>query len=396
MRRIYLDYNATTPILPEALEAVADCQRRLPGNPASQHQSGRAARHALEDAREAIAEMLGAKTSGPAADRLIFTSGGTEANNLAVLGIAAARPRSGAEAIVSAIEHPSVAEAAKELARRGWTVHTLPVDAAGVVHASALEELLSPRTSVVSVLSASNETGVVQPVGELGDLARAAGVPIHTDAAQLAGKLPIDFRRLGVSALTVAAHKFYGPLGIGALLLRHDVPLAPQTFGGAQQLGLRAGTEPLALAVGMRAALAAVLRDTEDQFVRLERLRDRFEGGLQSLYPSLVINGATAPRLPHTSSVAFVGLDRQAVLVALDLAGIDCSTGSACASGSSEPSPVLRAMGCPDEVVASSLRFSLGRDTTEADVDEAIARIGSICQRLAASRSATPLPAVAG
>jgi cysteine desulfurase len=400
LRTIYLDQNSTTPMLPDVVAAMAECMTAGYGNPASQHAAGRLARKRLEDAREAIAAAVGANLGDRAADRLVFTSGGTESNQLAILGMAAGQQRAGDdqphEAIVSSIEHPSVMGAADALVRRGWRVHRVKVDQNGVVQIDHLRELLNQRTRLVSAMLANNETGVIQPVRELAAVCQAAGVPLHTDASQIVGKLPVDFRELGVAAMTIAAHKFHGPIGIGAIVLRHDVQIEAQWQGGFQQLGLRPGTESVALAVGMQTALApfsgracppsggrkdqrpGVGSQESGISIRqshLQTLRDRLEAGLRTLYPPLVINGAGAPRLPNTSNVAFVGRDRQQLLVAFDLAGIACSTGSACASGSSEPSPVLKAMGLPPEVIASSLRFSVGVTTTAEEIDEAVRRI---------------------
>ena len=239
-----------------------------------------------------------------------------------------------------------------------------------------------PKPHLVSVMLGNNETGVIQPVAEIAQLCRAAGAIMHTDAVQAAGKIPVKFRALGVDALTIAAHKFHGPRGIGALLVRHDVKLEPMLFGGFQQVGLRPGTEPTALAVGMCRALELWHIEGEARTRRLTELRDRFEAKLRAAVPDLVINGESAERLPHTSNIAFLGLDRQALVMALDLAGVACSTGSACASGSSEPSPVLLAMQAPAEVISSSLRFSLGAGITAAEIDEAAARIIKIVNDL--------------
>ena len=252
---LYLDHNSTTPIDARVVEAMERCWREGLANPASQHFAGRRARRAIEEAREGIAEILGANVSGMQADRLIFTSGGTEANNLALLGLTEAAA-DGGQVIISAIEHPSITAAAEVLQRRGVDVQKLPVDANGVVQLGALEELLAKPTALVSVMLANNETGVLQPVAEIAQACAARGITMHTDAVQAVGKVPVHFRELGVSALTMAAHKFHGPLGIGALLLRHETQLAPQLWGGFQQSGLRPGTEPVALAVGMHKALA--------------------------------------------------------------------------------------------------------------------------------------------
>jgi cysteine desulfurase len=367
------------------------CALDEPGNPASSHQIGRRARRALEHAREEIGQLLGSEMAGMAADRVVFASGGTEANNLALIGLAVQSaggwaaasdwPRQRPQAIVAAIEHPSVLGAADFLGQLGWQVDRLPADRNGVAHVERIESLFTDRARVVALMLGNNETGVLQPVAELAEICRRGGVACHCDAVQVAGKLPIEFRKLGVSTLSVAAHKFHGPRGIGALLVRHGVELAPMLFGGFQQAGLRPGTEPVALAAGMLAALQA-WRDDAGRAARLAELRDSFERELRAGWPELVVNGAAAPRLPHTSNAAFVGLDRQALFMALDQAGIACSTGSACASGSNQPSSVLTAMGCEEAVLRSSLRFSFGAMNRPADASQAAARILKVANDL--------------
>jgi cysteine desulfurase len=378
MPPIYLDHNSTTPLASAVADAMADVWTTIPGNAASQHQFGRAARHLLEEAREGIAELLGAKTTGIDADRLIFTSGGTEANHLALRGLAG---RS-AHLVTSAIEHSSVLATSQQLEREGWQVDRLPANNDGVVQIDRLEDLLSSQTRLVSLMFGNNETGVLQPVAQAADLCRRRGVPLHSDAVQVVGKLPVHFRELGVAALSCTAHKFHGPQGIGALVVRHGVPLEPQMHGGFQQAGLRPGTEPVALAVGMHSALRLWHEERHDRAERMAQARDRFEQQILSGVRASEVVGARSPRLPHTSNIAFVGLDRQALFMALDLAGVACSTGSACASGSSEPSHVLVAMGCCDGVIRGSLRFSLGAFTTAAEVDQAAARIVKACNDL--------------
>lgn len=383
---IYLDHNSTTPLAGEAAAAMAEWQTARFGNPASQHAIGRRARQTLEHARDEIGRILGAQLSGRPSDRVIITSGGTEANNLALLGIArmADPDVSPGEAIISAIEHHSVNAAARLLERRGWTIHRIGVTRDGVVDVAALDERLTERTRFVSVMLANNETGVIQPVAEIARRCQALNVPMHTDAAQMVGKLPVDFRALGASALTIAAHKFQGPLGIGALVVRGDLKLEPLVIGGFQQEGMRGGTEPVALAAGMHAALAAWEREKEIRPERLRTLRDRLEARLVEGYAGrVVVNGAAAERLPHTSNIALAGLDRQALVMALDLAGVACSTGSACASGSSEPSPALVAMGCDEETLVGSVRFSVGATTTAGDIDEATERILAVAAKIA-------------
>ena len=381
VKPIYLDHNATTPVDPAVVEAMNACHRQGLANPASPHAAGRHARQLLEQARQGVARILGANTRSRAADRLIFTSGGTEANNLALRGLAGDAPT---RLIVSAIEHPSTLAAAAWMRRCGWLVDTLRSLPNGQIDLDHLRELLSasdPPPRLVSVMLANNETGVLQPVPEVVNLCRAEGILIHCDAVQVAGKLPLDFRALDVDALTIAAHKFHGPAGIGALLLRHGVSLQPLLFGGHQQLGLRPGTEPVALAAGMHAALQLWEQQAAERTRRLRHGRDTFEHLLRQGDPGVVMNGEE-PRVHHTSNVSFLGLDRQALWMALDLAGVQCATGSACASGASEPSHVLRAMGLEAARTDSALRFSLGVTTTIAEVEQAVDRILSTMKHL--------------
>jgi cysteine desulfurase len=391
MQPIYLDHNATTPLLPEVADAMAE--RRADGfaNPESQHQLGRRARKLLEDAREGIAEILGADSSGRETARVIITSGGTEANNLALLGLTGALSAAPARIIISSIEHPSISQPAELLSRRGWQIDHVPVSRKGAVCIDEFKSLLANRPLVASVMLANNETGVIQPIRELAALARAAGVPLHTDAVQAAGKVPVHFRELGVAAMTVAAHKFHGPRGIGALILHGSVQLDPILFGGFQQQGLRPGTEPVALAVGMHAALRVFAREQAVRRERMTSLRDRLEQALVAAWPSAVIHGSAAPRLPNTTCIAFPGLDRQALVMALDMASVACSTGSACASGSSEPSPTLVAMGLSDELVGSSIRCSLGATSTSEMIDEAIDRILNVLKSFRCRSPRVPL-----
>ena len=377
---IYLDHNATTPLLPAVVEAMRAVHERPLLNPASQHEFGRQARRVLEDARERIGQLVGADMSGRNADRVIFTSGGTEANNLAIRGLLGDQPAG--HLIISAIEHPSVTSVADHVARQGWQMDILGVDGRGVIRVDALAPLLRPETRLVCAILGHNETGVVQPVAELAAVCADGGVPLHSDAAQVVGKLPVSFRDLGVATLSIAAHKFHGPLGIGALVVRNGVELAPQLFGGFQQGGLRPGTEPVALVVGMLRALELWNAERDERVARMRSLRDRLEQELCAAWPDAVVLGAGAERLPHTLNIALVGLDRQALFLALDQAGVACSTGSACASGSSEPSPAQLAMGCQQAVFGSALRFSLGATTTASDVDRAARRILQTCQAL--------------
>jgi cysteine desulfurase len=382
MNSIYLDHNATTPTRPEVVEAMARAMAENYANPASQHQAGQRARRVLDDARERIGEILGANLSGPAADRLIFTSGGTEANNLAILGISRLNHPQQGHMVISAAEHPSVIEPAEQLLKAGWQLDALGVNEQGIVRTERLAGLLTPRTRLVSVLLGNHDTGVVQPIAKVVEICNAASVPVHTDAVQGIGKLPVNFRALGVALMSVGAHKFQGPPGIGGLLVRHAISLEPILYGGSQQGNTRPGTEPVALVLGMLTALECWVAEQQAHRARLEKLREQFESGLQAGYPGLVINGGQAPRLPNTSNIAFPGLDGQVLLMALDMVGIACSVGSACSSGSTELSPTLLAMGLPKSIVGSSLRFSLGETTTAAEIDEAVQRILRVCREI--------------
>ncbi len=390
MEVINLDHNATTMVRPEVIEAMAEYMRLGYGNPASAHQLGARARRELEESRESIAELLGASLTSFPPDRVIFTSGGTEANNLAILGISQAmaktartgRPSYPHHIVISAMEHSSVLAPAEHLLDLGWRLDTVGASPNGLLRVDQLQSFLTPETRLVSVMLANHETGVIQPVTVVAELCRDRGIPVHTDAIQAVGKIPVHFRRLGVSAMSVAAHKFHGPPGIGALICRGDVPLAPIVFGGHQQEGYRPGTEPVALVVGMRKALELWHQEAAMQLEKLVTLRQRFEAQLKQALPDIVIHGEDAPRLPHTSSIAFPGMEAQMLFMALDTAGVACSIGSACASGAAEASPTLRAMGVPKELVNSSLRFSLGMTNTESQIDEAVRRIVAAVERL--------------
>ena len=366
--QIYLDNNATTRVDPAVVEAITECWQRLQGNPASQHQAGRDARRILEQAREHIAQMLGANTSDTHADHLIFTSGGTESNNLALRGLAGSPP---GRIVISSLEHPSISSLADRLSTEGFSVTRLPTKGSGIVDIAALADVVQKDACLVSVMLASNETGVLQPIPEVALLCRRAGVLLHTDGVQAVGKIPVSFRQLQVDALSLSAHKFHGPVGIGGLLLRHHVKLQPAVYGGFQQQGLRPGTESVALAVGMCKALELWQQESSHRVDHMRQMRSMFESRLRSGCPQLVVHGTDSPRLPNTISLALPGIDRQALVMALDLAGVACSTGAACASGSSEPSPVLLAMNIDPELVERSIRLSLSAHTTAREVVQA-------------------------
>ncbi|NOY41029.1 MAG: cysteine desulfurase [Planctomycetes bacterium] len=381
---IYLDHNATAPILPEVADAIREASLRFVGNSGSQHQAGRLARRALEEARERIGELLGARLGGQKPDRVFFTSGGTEANNLALFGLLGSEAVDATEAgrlVISAIEHPSIAEPARRLETFGWQVDRVGVDRNGVILLDELEDVLRPETCLVSLMLANNETGVLQPIAEAAALCAERGVLLHTDAAQVVGKLPVDFAGWNLAMLSSAAHKFHGPCGIGVLVVRDDVAIRPTTFGGHQQSDIRPGTEPIALAIGMRTALECWHQEAESRRSRIAEMRDQLEKALLGELATAVVIGQGAERLPNTANIAFIGFDRQALVMALDLAGVACSTGSACASGSSEPSPTLVAMGLEKDVIGGSIRLSLGATTTKADIEESIRRILPVLHR---------------
>ncbi len=381
MTAIYLDHNATTSLLPEAWEAMRPFLTAPTGNPASSHGAGRHARQALEDAREHIAALCDAD-----ADEVIFTSGATEANNLAVFGLAPPEP---GIIVTSGIEHPSVVEPVRQLVGRGYEHRLLPTTATGCVD---LERTIIPEhPGLVSIMLANHETGAVQPVAALAEQL-AGRAPLHCDAAAAAGKLPIAFHRLGVTALTISGHKLHGPPGIGVLLLKRGAKLRPLLWGGHQQQGRRPGTEPVALAVGLAAAMAWCERNRQRHYAKVLSLRQRFVERLQALAAPVVVNGPTVVDaacvgighggLPHTINVSFPGCPADVLLMKLDLAGIACSTGSACSSGSLLPSPVLQAMGLPADLLRSAMRFSLSIFQAEAEVLEAADRISNCVNEL--------------
>lgn len=364
---IYLDNNSTTRIDPRVAQCLALALGEQHVNPASQHQLGQRSRRSLEEARLGCLQLLDADWKSFPADQLIFTSGGTEANNQVILGYA--RPRQ--QLIVSAIEHPSVMLAAQHAAATiDANLLFLPVTSDGVIRLDVLSDYLRRApTSLVSVMLVNNETGVIQPVREAAQLCRQHGVLIHTDAVQALGKIPVSFRGLDVDFLTFTPHKFHGPRGIGGLVIRSGSNLPSLLYGGFQQASLRPGTEDVALTVACRYALELALAELPVWGARWLDYRALFLSVLSSRCRGpFVVHGAAAERVPQTINVSFPGVERQALLIAADVAGIAVSTGSACSSGSSEPSPVLLGMGLATELVESSIRVSFGRDTTEDDV----------------------------
>ncbi|HEX5521761.1 MAG TPA: cysteine desulfurase family protein [Longimicrobiaceae bacterium] len=375
MEPIYLDHAATTPLRAEVRAAMLPLLEGHFGNPSSVHRWGRAARALRDDARARLAAVLGAEPA-----EIVFTRGGTEADNLAVLGRARALPGA---VVCSAVEHKAVLASAEAAGREaGTAVHHLPVGADGVVRDDALDALLAARPAVVSVMWVNNETGAVQPVERIAARCRAAGVAFHTDAVQAFGKLRVRVDEVPVDLLAISAHKIGGPKGVGALYVRRGTALAPLVHGGMQEGGLRAGTEDVIGAVALATAAEFAAAEREATTQRLGALRDRLEVALRERVPELVVHAAAAPRVATTSSVSVPGADPGMLLPALDAAGIAVSSGSACRSGATQPSHVLLAMGVPPEVAGPAVRFSLGHETTAAEIERVIDIFPGVVEQL--------------
>lgn len=376
--RIYLDHNATTPLDALVADRMAQALREVWGNASSVHHFGQQAKAALDEARTSVASLLSADAS-----EIIFTAGGTEADNLAIRGAAEALEPSGRKHLISCgIEHEAVLNTMKSLARRGWKVTLLPVDTSGVVAVDRLREAMTDDTALVSVMHANNEIGTVQPIADLAAVAHERGALLHTDAVQSAGKLPVDVRALGVDLLSIAAHKFYGPKGAGALWVKRGVRMLPFVTGGRQERNRRAGTENVPALVGLGVAADLARRKIASEGPRLAALRDRLEAGILSSVPGTERNGAAAPRVPNTTNISVERVEAESLLIGLDLAGIAVSSGSACSSGTLEPSHVLKAMGYPHARTLGSIRFSLGASNTDADIDRVIAVLPPLVDKL--------------
>jgi cysteine desulfurase len=386
VHRIYLDHNATTPPARKVVEAMAASLLEDYGNPSSVHHFGQRAKAAIDEARAAVAALIGADPS-----EIVFTSGGTEGDNAAVRGTAEALEVTGRRLVVATtIEHEAVINTVKALAKRGWPTAWVPVGQTGVVDPAALDEALDDRTAVVSVMHANNEIGTIQPVADLARRAKARGAVVHTDAVQSIGKIPVDVKALGVDLLSLSAHKFYGPKGVGALWVRRGLRLTPLLTGGKHERGRRAGTENVAGIVGMGVAARLASAHLGGEATRVGALRDRLEQGILRAVTGTAVNGGGSPRVPNTTNVSFERIEAESLLIALDLQGIAVSTGSACSSGTLEPSHVLKAMGFPVHRTQNSIRFSLGAATTEADVDRVIAVLPQVVEKL---RSLSRVPA---
>lgn len=377
MHRIYLDNAATTAVRAEVLDAMLPFLTQRYANPSSPHSSGQVVRRAIDEARAKTAAAIGAKPT-----EVVFTGGGSEADSLAIFGIMDAYSDRGAGFITCAVEHHAVLHAADVLRRRGADVAVLPVDTDGFVDPDALRAALKDTTVLVSIMHANNEIGTTQRVRELAEIAHGRGALFHTDAIQTVGHVPTDVGELGVDTLALSAHKFEGPKGVGALFVKRGTRVRPRVVGGGQEFGKRAGTENVAGIVALATALQLAIDELDDVHVNTTRLRDRLLDGATSAVTETYVNGPRERRLPNNASLRFEGCDASTVMVALDVAGIEVSTGSACTSGSLEPSHVLTAIGLSADAARSTVRFSLGRTTTEADIDRVIAVLPDIVGKM--------------
>ncbi len=378
MAGIYLDFNATTPVLPEVAAAMLPYLCEEYGNASSIHRWGQRARAGVEQARESVALLLGGRPS-----EVVFTSGGTESDNLAIFGAPPAfGPRR--HVVSTAIEHHAVLNTCEALEREGVAVTFVPVGRSGIVDPGAVADALRPETTLISVMLANNETGAIQPLEEIARLGRERGVLVHSDAVQAAGKIPIDVGALGVDLLSISGHKIYAPKGVGALWVRKGVRIRPQIYGGRHERERRAGTENVPGIVALGKAAEIARQELAAESARIAGLRDRLERGICERVPDVGVNGDVAHRVPNTTNLTFDGIEGEAMVIALDLQGISCSTGAACSSGAIEPSHVLTAMGLSAESARATLRISLGKQNSEADVDRVLEVLPGVVARLRA------------
>lgn len=379
---IYLDHNSTTPVDPRVLAAMLPYLAENFGNANSIHSSGQRARAAVDAARQSVAELLGAKAS-----EIVFTCGGTEADNLAIFGIVNPCDQPRKHVVTTAIEHHAVLNSAQALEKQGVDVTYVPVNREGLVDPDDIREAIRPETVLISVMLANNEIGTIQPIAEIGRIAAEEDIYFHCDAVQAAGKMRVDVKELGVDLLSISGHKLYAPKGVGALFVKAGTELGPMFFGGHHERDRRPGTENVPGIVGLGKAAQLAMENLDADAARLAALRDRFENALLAL-PGVRVNGNVRERAPNTSNLSFEAAGGEALVIALDLQGVMCSSGAACSSGAVEPSHVLTAMGLTPDQARSSLRFSLGRPTTEREIDEAIRIIPPVVERL---RALSPL-----
>lgn len=379
--RVYFDHNATTPLDPavtEAMVRVLRSENQLFGNPSSIHQFGQRSKGILDEARTAVADLIRAEAS-----EVVFTSGGTESDNFAIRGVADALESTGRRHLIaSSIEHEAVLTTFKALARRGWTTTLLPVDTTGVVSPAALEAAMTDTTALVTVMHANNEIGTIQPISDLARIAHARGALFHTDAVQSVGKISVDARALGVDLLSLSAHKFNGPKGAGALWIKRGTRVSAILTGGKHERNRRAGTENVPAIAGLGVAASLASQKLAPEAARLSLLRDRLENEVLARIPNTAVNGARDERVPNTTNISFDNIEAESLLIALDLEGIAVSTGSACSSGTLEPSHVLRAMGFPAHRTQNSIRLSLGAGNTDEQVDYFLEKLPKVVEKL--------------
>jgi cysteine desulfurase len=376
--RVYFDHNATTPVDPAVLQAMTDVLRDEFGNASSVHHFGQRAKSLLDDARTSVAELIGGEPS-----EVVFTSGGTESDNFAIRGVADAVAQTGRRHLIaSAIEHEAVLNTFKALARRGWTTTLLTVDSSGIVSPAALESAMTDTTALVSVMHANNEIGTIQPVADLARIAHARGAVFHTDAVQSTGKIPVDVRALGVDLLSLSGHKFNGPKGAGALWIKRGTRVSAILTGGKHERNRRAGTENVPALAGLGVAATVARGKLVTEGTRLAALRDRLEREVLARVPQTAVNGARDARVPNTTNISFEGVEAESLLIALDLEGVAVSTGSACSSGTLEPSHVLRAMGLPTHRTQNSIRISLGAGNTDEQIDYFLEKLPRVVEKL--------------
>ncbi|MFH0768375.1 MAG: cysteine desulfurase NifS [Chloroflexota bacterium] len=383
MKRVYLDYAATTPTHPDVVKAMLPYFTEMFGNPSSIYSYGQEAKGAIEEARSKIAGFIGARD-----EEIVFTGGGTEADNFAIKGIAFANESKGNHIITSSVEHHAVLETCKFLARRGFSVTYLPVDKYGLVNPQDVKNAISNKTILVSVMHANNEMGTIEPIAEIGKIAKESGIYFHTDAVQTVGHIPVDVNSLGVDLLATSAHKIYGPKGVGALYIREGTKIIPFIHGGEQERGRRASTENVAGIVGFGKAVELASQEIGEESGRLGQLRDKLINGLQERIDHIHLNGHSKIRLPNNVNISIDYVEGESMCLNLDLEGICASTGSACSSSSLEPSHVLLAMGLPPEHAHGSLRFSLGKWTTEEEINRVLEVLPRIVAKL---RAMSPL-----
>lgn len=379
MRKVYFDHSATTPVHPAAAEDMIQYITGHFGNPSSVHSYGRDARKAVEEAREKVARGIGAQP-----EEIVFTAGGTESDNMAIRGVARASRAQGNHIITSAVEHHAVLDTCKALVKEGFRLTVLPVDEYGLVRVEDVAGAIGEQTILISIMHANNEVGAIEPVGEIGRLARERGVLMHTDAVQSIGKIPVHVEDLKVDFLSLSGHKIYGPKGVGALYIRKGVRWQPIDFGGGQERNRRPGTENVAGIVGLGKAMELAAADLDEESSRLLQLRDKLIQRVLEKVPNVRLNGHPTLRLPNHVNFSFEFIEGESLLLSLDMQGIAASSGSACTSGSLSPSHVLTAMGIPNEIAQGSLRLTLGRDNTEEDVETFIAVLPPIVERLRA------------